>query len=247
MFRYLRSLRWSDGKCCFFLNIFEWSRIWWIEGFLARHPLLIYFAWKQKWGEIFKPQHHLLHSQRVTMHSSLKLIQICLELTRWGFEFATTSYKTNTYIRSENLQKLWKAFLWELRVEAKIMIVKFSQDRKFRDQQSLVWSFREGSAATVPYSWITGCCYLSVSLLVRFFDSFPSPYLSNYSIPLPFSITLELWWEGAVVWWPFFPFQSCTAAKEDTLSRATFGYSEFPKQHLSTTTSSLLAAKYLGC
>lgn len=28
-----------------------------------------------------------------------------------------------------NLQKLWRAFLWALRVQAKIMIVKLSQDR----------------------------------------------------------------------------------------------------------------------
>lgn len=81
---------------------------------------------------------HLLHSQRGQMHSALKLIQICLELTiRWGFELATASYKTNTYNRSENLQKLLRAVFWALRVGAKIMMVKFSQDRKYRDQHSL--------------------------------------------------------------------------------------------------------------
>lgn len=81
---------------------------------------------------------HLLYSQRVQMHSTLKLIQICLELTtRWGFELAAASYKTNTYDRSENFQKLLRALLWALRVEARIMIVKLSQDRKHRDQHSL--------------------------------------------------------------------------------------------------------------
>lgn len=79
---------------------------------------------------------HLLYSQRVQMHSTL--IQICLELTtRWGLELAAASYKTNTHDRSENFQKLLRALLWALRVEARIMIVKLSQDRKHRDQHSL--------------------------------------------------------------------------------------------------------------